>query len=153
MNDAVPVLELARSHRIRIANAWPDPTDWGDLSIYGFYCLEAAIVAAAMHLDIEIEFTHESKSKAAEVLAQSHDLPDISELLVYLNTARRAIAFGDGAVFRVNGYHFLIACRCLVFGRLRFPCVSSNQCGLAILRRMFTVTGAAVVVRPFIVIL
>lgn len=40
-------LPLARRHLKRVLSAWDDPTDWDDLSLYGFYCLEASIEAAA----------------------------------------------------------------------------------------------------------
>jgi len=40
-------LALARHHLKRVLSAWDDPTDWDDLSLYGFYCLEAAVEAAA----------------------------------------------------------------------------------------------------------
>ena len=39
-------LALARHHLKRVLSAWDDPTDWDDLSLYGFYCLEAAVEAA-----------------------------------------------------------------------------------------------------------
>ena len=34
---------LARKHLDRVLDAWDEPTDWDDLSLYGFYCLEAAV--------------------------------------------------------------------------------------------------------------
>ena len=42
-------LELAKRHLERVQAAWTEPTDWDDLSLYGFYCLEAAVEAAALH--------------------------------------------------------------------------------------------------------
>ncbi len=48
MPDAQTKLELARRHLKRVLAAWDDPTDWDDLSLYGFFCLEAAIEAAAL---------------------------------------------------------------------------------------------------------
>jgi hypothetical protein len=45
-------LELAGRHLERVLAAWDEPTDWDDLSLYGFYCLEAAVEAAAIHLGL-----------------------------------------------------------------------------------------------------
>ena len=36
---------LALRHLERVRGSW-DPPDWAELSFYGFYCLEACIVAA-----------------------------------------------------------------------------------------------------------
>jgi len=40
MSDAEGKLKLARRHLERVLAAWDTPTDWDDLSLYGFYCLE-----------------------------------------------------------------------------------------------------------------
>ena len=42
MQEAHEKLELARRHLGRVQAAW-DPPDWADLSLYGFYALEAAV--------------------------------------------------------------------------------------------------------------
>lgn len=78
-----------------LAAAWDEPVDWTDLTIYGFYCLEAAIVAAAMHTGLSFRRTHSEKAKVAEELAVSYDLPDLSDFLRKLNEARKAAAYGD----------------------------------------------------------
>ncbi|MGO9176982.1 MAG: hypothetical protein ACLQED_12715 [Desulfobaccales bacterium] len=45
----------ARNHLGRVQDAWDEPTDWTDLSIYGFLCLEAAIMAAAKSLGYKVK--------------------------------------------------------------------------------------------------
>lgn len=87
-------LELAKLHLERVLCAWDEP-DWPDLSLYGFYCLENAVCAAATHVGINFKKTHPSKVAAAEELTETHGLPDVSELLVDLNDARKASAYGD----------------------------------------------------------
>lgn len=87
-------LQLARDHLQRVQDAW-DPPDWANLSLYRFYCLEAAVVAAASHAGIDVRRTHVDKAAAAERLTTDHDLPDISGLLSDLNSARKAAAYGD----------------------------------------------------------
>ena len=88
-------LELAEGHLERALSAAADPVDWTDLSTYGFYCLEAAVMAAANHLKMKVQRSHPGKVEAAKVLAKKHKLPDVSALLVELNTARKAHAYGD----------------------------------------------------------
>ena len=85
-------LELARRHLARIQ---PDPEDLDDLSIYGLYCLEAAVEAAALHVEIEITKQHWEKVKVAHELHTQHGLPDVSDLLFDLNVSRKAVAYGD----------------------------------------------------------
>jgi hypothetical protein len=63
-------------------------------SNFGFYCLEAAVMAAALKLRVPAERTHISKQRAARVLA-SKGHPDISNLLRDLNEARKSRAYGD----------------------------------------------------------
>jgi hypothetical protein len=36
-----------------VRTAW-DPPDWADLSFFGFYCLEAAVEAAAIHHSVRV---------------------------------------------------------------------------------------------------
>jgi hypothetical protein len=44
---------LAEEHLKRVQAAWDDPTDWEDLTMYGLYCVEAAVVAAAKHFQTQ----------------------------------------------------------------------------------------------------
>ena len=87
--------QLALSHLQRVQASWDDPTDWADLSSYGLYCLEAAVVAAALHLDKTRPNTHPAKAAMAELLREDHDLPAIEDLLVDLNGMRKYKAYGD----------------------------------------------------------
>jgi hypothetical protein len=75
--------------------AWLDPVDWSDLSLYAFLALENAVVAAADSLGISWERTHPSKVAAAQILYAKHGLPDIADLLVELNSLRKAEAYGE----------------------------------------------------------
>jgi hypothetical protein len=88
-------LDLARNHLGRVQDAWDEPTDWTDLSIYGFLCLEAAIMAAAKSLGYKVKPIHREKAEAAERLSKEQGLPDIYDLLWDLNAARKAAAYGD----------------------------------------------------------
>lgn len=93
---ATGFLTLARQHLERALNAaQSDPPDWTDLSTYGFYGLEAAVMAAAVHAKVNVSRTHPGKAAAAEKLAADFGLPDVSGLLRELNTARKASAYGD----------------------------------------------------------
>ncbi|HYW47544.1 MAG TPA: hypothetical protein VE959_32040 [Bryobacteraceae bacterium] len=95
MSDAEDKLKLARKHLERVLAAWGAPTDWDDLSLYGFYCLEAAVGAAAAHFGLAISTRHWQKAETAAGLHANHGLPDISHLLHELNDARKAAAYGD----------------------------------------------------------
>lgn len=88
-------LSLARRHLERVQAAWDDPTDWDDLSLYGFYCLEAAVEAAARHFKFATSHRHWEKAELAARLHQEYGLPDVSDLLTDLNSARKAAAYGD----------------------------------------------------------
>ena len=94
---AEKLLILARNHLERVQVAWDAPTDWMDLTIYGFFCLEAAIMAAAKYLGWDVKPTHRAKADAAERLSNEEGLPDIYDLLWDLNDARKAVAYGDVA--------------------------------------------------------
>ena len=87
-------LNLAKRHLERVQAAW-DPPDWLDLAMYGFYCLENAMSAAATHVQIRFGKSHPSKADAARELSARHGLPDVSPLLVQLNDARKSVAYGD----------------------------------------------------------
>ena len=88
-------LELALRHLDRVLSAWDEPTDWSDLSIYGFYCLEACVAAAGIHVDGKAPRGHRTKEKKARQLHEEHGLPDIGDLLVDLNDMRKYEAYGD----------------------------------------------------------
>ena len=88
-------LELAHRHLERVQSAWDDPTDWDDLSLYGFYCIEAAVEAAAIHVGITSTTKHWQKANTATILHEQHGLPDVSDLMRTLNDARKAVAYGD----------------------------------------------------------
>ena len=88
-------LELAKRHLDRVLAAWTEPTDWDDLSLYGFYCLEAAVEAAALHFGLRTSKKHWEKVDLAEDLHKKRGLPDIDDLLRDLNDARKAAAYGD----------------------------------------------------------
>jgi hypothetical protein len=100
--DAAGFLGRARNHLGRVKAAAPDPTDWYDLTIYGFYCVEAAVMAAAAHGGIIVEPNHPAKAAAAATLARTHGLPDVSGLLRTLNAARKAAAYGDRDLPRLD---------------------------------------------------
>lgn len=95
MTAADGKLALARRHleRVEVASAYP--TDWADLSIYGFYALEAAVDAACLHVGIEPKAHHLARANAAATLASSQGMPDVSELLRDLNEGRKHQGYGD----------------------------------------------------------
>lgn len=88
-------LELAEKQLDKVQTAAWDPIDWDDLALYGFYCIENAVMAAAQHLQVDVARSHPSKSAAARQLHDEHDLPEIAPLLERLNQARKAVAYGD----------------------------------------------------------
>lgn len=96
MTVADDKLTLARRHLERVQVAWDDPVDWADLSIYGFYALEAAVDAACLHVGSDTTRHHLARAEAAAALASSHGLPDVSELLRDLNQVRKHQSYGDG---------------------------------------------------------
>ncbi len=63
--------------------------DWTDLSTYGFYCLEAAAMAAVNHLKLKVQRTHPGKVQAAKLLVSKYKLPDASTLLAFFTRTRR----------------------------------------------------------------
>ena len=88
-------LALARRHLGRVLGAWDTPTDWDDLSLYGFYCLEAAVEAAAVHVGMRTSKRHWEKADVARELHRQYGLPDVERLLRDLNDARKSAAYGD----------------------------------------------------------
>ena len=86
-------LELAKRHLDKVLAAWTEPTDWDDLSLYGFYCLEAAVEASALHFGLRTSKKHWEKVDLAEDLHKKRGLPDTG--LRDLNDAHKAAAYGD----------------------------------------------------------
>ena len=66
-----------------------------DLSVYGFYALEAAVDAVCLYTGIDTARHHAARAIAAAALASSHGLPDVSELLRDLNEGRKHQSYGD----------------------------------------------------------
>lgn len=98
-HTAVDSLEVARRHPQKVRAAWRNPADWADLAMYGFYCLEACVVAMALHLgQPRPRSTHQAKVALARDFAASHGLPDIEQLLIALNERRKFEAYGDVAL-------------------------------------------------------
>ena len=95
MPTAKEHLELAKEQLDRVLAAWDEPTDWSDLTIYGFYCLENGVMAAAAHAGMKVPPVHNAKADAAAKLASRYGLPDVSTLLYTLNAARKATSYGD----------------------------------------------------------
>ena len=83
-------LELAQRHLARVQGAW-DPPDWPDLSLYGFYALEAAVEAAALHVELPARKAHWARVDAAQELHTKLGLPDVSDLLRDLNESRKSV--------------------------------------------------------------
>jgi len=94
ITDPEHFIELAERHLGRVQNSW-DPPDWSDLSTYGLYCLEALVRAAMLHINKQPSTNHWRKVQEAEMLHEDYGLPDISELMRELNSARKANAYGD----------------------------------------------------------
>lgn len=88
-------LHLAQKHLEKVQLAWDAPTDWADLSLYGFYALENAVDAARIHCRIGASKSHVSRADSAERLSSEHGLEDVSDLLRDLNEARKSEAYGD----------------------------------------------------------
>jgi hypothetical protein len=88
-------LAVAKGHLDRVQSAWYEPTDWANLTMYGLYCLEAGILAAATSLSWDVKKTHWDKAELAERLHKEQGLSDVSALLPVLNAGRKAMAYGD----------------------------------------------------------
>ena len=96
---------LARRHLGRVLDAWDGPTDWDDLSLYGFYCLEASVEAAATHAGMRTSRKHWEKAAVASRLHKKYGLPDVEQLLRDLNEARKSAAYGDVPAPDLNAEH------------------------------------------------
>jgi hypothetical protein len=92
--SAADSLALAKKHLARVLDSW-DPPDWLDLAAYGLYALEAATVAAGLHLGHAPKRTHWNKAELARDLARNEGLPDIASLMGDLNEVRKSEAYGD----------------------------------------------------------
>ena len=68
MATAQEKLALARRHLPKALRAWHDP-DWGDLSLFGFYTLEAAVDLAAIHHGLEPRKQHWARVEMAHELS------------------------------------------------------------------------------------
>lgn len=90
-------LALAKKHLERVQDALTDPPDWLEIATFGFYALEASVVAAAEHVGVAVLRSHPGKVKAAATLSTDHGLPDVAGLLYELNVARKSEAYGDVA--------------------------------------------------------
>ena len=88
-------LDLAQRQFARAQAAASEPVDWSDLSMYGLYALENAVVAGAECLDIPWKRSHSSKAGVAQLLHAEHGLPDVAELLRDLNEVRKSEAYGE----------------------------------------------------------
>ena len=88
-------LDLAREQLSRAQVAAFEPEDWAELSIWAFYALENAVIAAADHLQLPWEKSHPSKVKVSRALHREHGLPGVSSLLVELNELRKSEAYGE----------------------------------------------------------
>ena len=103
MPTAREKLSLARRHLNRVRLAGFDTQDIDDLSLYGFYCLEAAVEAAALHLGMKTTKRHWEKANVARELHRRYRIPDVSNLLRDLNDARKAVAYGDVEAPELDG--------------------------------------------------
>lgn len=88
-------LGLARERFARAQVAGLEPEDWAELSMWAFYALENAVVAAADHLHVPWERSHPSEVEVSRTLRGDHGLPDVSSLLIELNALRKSAAYGE----------------------------------------------------------
>jgi hypothetical protein len=87
-------LQLAAKHLGKVQAARHGP-DWGDLAMYGLYCLEALVRAATLKDGEKPHTTHWEKVNQAKSLAKIHGFPNIDKLMRLLNDVRKAEAYGD----------------------------------------------------------
>jgi hypothetical protein len=88
-------LDLAKRHLEKVQVAWDEPTDWADLAIYGFYCLEQAVMAAAVEYGLRGRRQHHDRVQLANRLHKSKGLPDVGKLLTDLHNAQKYASYGD----------------------------------------------------------
>ena len=103
MPTAREKLSLAQRHLNKVRLAGLDAQDIDDLSLYGFYCLEAAVEAAALHVGMKTTKRHWEKANVAREMHMRHGIPDVSGLLRDLNDARKAVAYGDVEAPELDG--------------------------------------------------
>ena len=82
-------LDLAQRQLARVQTAASEPVDWSDLSMYGLYALENAVIAAADHVAISWKRSHSNKAGVARLLHAKQGMPDVAELLRDLNEVRK----------------------------------------------------------------
>ena len=88
-------LDLAKRHLEKVRAAWDEPTDWADLAIYGFYCLEQAVMAAATQYRLRGGKQHRDRVQLANRLHKNKGLPDAGKLLTDLHNAQKYASYGD----------------------------------------------------------
>ena len=88
-------LDLAKRHLEKVRAAWDEPTDWADLAIYGFYCLEQTVMAAAVEYGLRGRKQHRDRVQLANRLHKNKGLPDVSKLLTDLHNAQKYASYGD----------------------------------------------------------
>ena len=88
-------LDLAKRHLEKVRAAWDEPTDWADLAIYGFYCLEQAVMAAAVEYGLRGRKHHRDRVQLANRLHKNKGLPDVGKLLTDLHNAQKYASYGD----------------------------------------------------------
>ena len=95
--EAKKHLDLANRHLEKVQAAWDDPTDWSDLAIYGFFCLENAAMAAAVHFGLKRKkaVSNRDKIQLANSLHRKHGLPSVGKLLTQLHRAEKYAVYGD----------------------------------------------------------
>jgi len=89
-------LALANKHLAKVQVAW-DPPDWLELSLFGFYALEAAVDAATIYYGLHVKRSHPARVEAARDLHDNFGLPDVADLLRDLNETRKSEAYGEVA--------------------------------------------------------
>lgn len=88
-------IKLAQEQLSKVQVAWLDPTDWSDLTVYGMYACENAVVAAANTIGLPVKKTHWDKVSASRKLHADHGLPDVADLLEELNELRKGFSYGE----------------------------------------------------------
>lgn len=92
LKEAKESLERAEK---QLAKAEADPDDEDNVFLWSFYALENAVAAAATYEKVQFVKQHWAKGKAAKKLASDIGLPDVEQLLIDLNEARKSTTYGD----------------------------------------------------------
>jgi hypothetical protein len=98
-------LYLAKRHLEKVRAAWDEPTDWADLAIYGFYCLEQAVLAAATEYGMRGKKQHRDRVQLANRLHKNKGLPDVGNLLTDLHNAQKYASYGDVRAPNLDAEH------------------------------------------------